>query len=195
MHLHTHTEYSLLDGAANIKKLVAKVKELGMDSVAVTDHGVMYGIADFYREAKANGIHPVLGCEVYIAPRTRFDKEYDIDSKSSHLILLAENQTGYKNLMKLVSYAFTEGFYYKPRIDFDLLREYSEGIIGLSACLAGDIPKKLLQDDYKGAVEIANKYKDIFGKDNFFIEIQDHSIAEQKRILPNLIKLAKELDP
>lgn len=194
VHLHTHTEYSLLDGAANIKKLVAKVKELGMDSIAVTDHGVMYGIADFYREAKANGIHPVLGCEVYVAPRTRFDKEYDIDSRTSHLILLAENQIGYKNLMKLVSYAFIEGFYYKPRVDFDILKKYSEGIIALSACIAGDIPKRLLADDYKGAVEMANKYIDIFGKDNFFIELQDHSLPEQKRIIPVLIKLAKELD-
>ncbi|MCH5186458.1 MAG: DNA polymerase III subunit alpha, partial [Oscillospiraceae bacterium] len=193
VHLHTHTEYSLLDGAANIKRLIKRIKELGMDSVAITDHGVMYGVADFYREAKANGIHPVLGCEVYVAPRTRFDKDYGPDSHSSHLILLAENQTGYKNLMKLVSYAFTEGFYYKPRVDFELLERYSEGIIALSACLAGDIPKKLLADDYKGAVEIAKKYADIFGKDNFFIELQDHSIPEQKRIIPNLIKLAEEL--
>jgi len=193
VHLHTHTEYSLLDGAVRIKKLFSRVRELGMDSIAVTDHGVMYGIADFYKEAKANGVHPILGCEVYVAPRSRFNKDYELDSKNSHLILLAENQTGYKNLMKLVSYAFTEGFYYKPRVDFELLEKYSEGIIALSACLAGEIPKKLLADDYKGAVETAEKYVSIFGKDNFFIELQDHSIPEQKRILPNLIKLAKEL--
>lgn len=192
-HLHTHTEYSLLDGEASIKKLVARVKELGMTSCAITDHGAMYGVADFYREAKAQGIHPVIGCEVYIAPRTRFDKIHDIDNKTSHLILLAENQTGYKNLIAMVSAGYIEGFYYKPRIDFDLLRKYSEGIIALSACIAGEVPKALLADDYERAKKTAEKYIDVFGRENYFIEIQDHGLAEQKRIIPQLIKLSEEL--
>lgn len=192
-HLHTHTEYSLLDGEASIKKLISRVKELGMTSCAITDHGAMYGVADFYREAKAQGIHPVIGCEVYVAPRTRFDKVHDIDNKTSHLILLAENQTGYKNLIAMVSAGYIEGFYYKPRIDFDLMREHSEGIIALSACIAGEVPKALLADDYTRAKEAAQKYIDVFGKDNYFIEIQDHGLAEQKRIIPQLIQLSEEL--
>lgn len=192
-HLHTHTEYSLLDGEASVKKLISRVKELGMTSCAITDHGAMYGAADFYREAKAQGIHPVIGCEVYIAPRTRFDKVHDIDNKTSHLILLAENQTGYKNLIYMVSKGYIEGFYYKPRIDFDLLREHSEGIIALSACIAGEVPKALLAGDYSRARETAQKYIDVFGRDNYFIEIQDHGLAEQKRIIPDLIKLSEEL--
>lgn len=192
-HLHTHTEYSLLDGAAGIKKLIAKVKELGMQSCAITDHGVMYGVVDFYREALSQGIKPVIGCEVYISPRSRFDKVHEYDSKYSHLILLCENQTGYKNLSYIVSKGFIEGYYYKPRIDFELLSEHSEGLIALSACLAGEIPKALLADDYEKAKEIGEKYVKLFGKDNFFIELQDHSIAEQKRINPILVRLAKEL--
>ena len=192
-HLHTHTEYSLLDGEASIKKLIARVKELGMTSCAITDHGAMYGAADFYREALAQGIHPVIGCEVYVAPRTRFDKIHDIDNKTSHLILLAENQTGYKNLIAMVSAGYIEGFYYKPRIDFELLEKHSEGIIALSACIAGEVPKALLADDYDRAKKIAEKYINVFGKDNYFIEIQDHGLAEQKKIIPQLIKLAKEL--
>ena len=152
-HLHTHTEYSLLDGEASIKKLVARVKELGMDSCAITDHGSMYGVVDFYREAKSQGIHPVIGCEVYMAPRSRFDKVHDIDNKTSHLILLAENQRGYKNLIKLVSAGYIDGFYYKPRIDFEMLKEHSEGIIALSACIAGEVPKK----KYSSAVGAAEK--------------------------------------
>lgn len=194
VHLHTHTEYSLLDGAVSIKKLIAKTKELGMDTIAITDHGVMYGAADFYREAVAQGIKPIIGCEVYVAARTRFDKQHEFDSKSSHLVLLAENQTGYKNLIYMVSKAFTEGYYYKPRIDMELLRSHSEGIIALSACLAGQIPKALLNNDYESAKKIALEYVDILGRDNFFIEIQDHKIADQKKIIPELIKLAKELD-
>ncbi|MCC8160635.1 MAG: DNA polymerase III subunit alpha [Oscillospiraceae bacterium] len=192
-HLHTHTEYSLLDGEASIKKLVARVKELGMDSCAITDHGSMYGAVDFYREAKAQGIHPVIGCEVYMAPRTRFDKVHDIDNKTSHLILLAENQKGYQNLIKMVSSGYIDGFYYKPRIDFDLLREYSEGIIVLSACLAGEVPKALLRGDYNGAKEIVERYVSVLGKDNYFLEIQDHGISDQKRIIPDIIKLSKEM--
>ncbi len=192
-HLHTHTEYSLLDGAASIKKLVSRVKELGMEHCAITDHGVMYGVVDFYREAKAQGIKPVIGCEVYMAPRSRFDKVHEYDSKYSHLILLCENMTGYKNLSYIVSKGFTEGFYYKPRIDFELLSGHSEGLIALSACLAGEIPKALSENNYDEARKIAEKYINLFGKDNFFIELQDHSIAEQKRINPSLVKLAREL--
>lgn len=192
-HLHTHTEYSLLDGEASIGKLVSQVKELGMDSCAITDHGSMYGVADFWRECKKQGIKPIIGCEVYVAPRTRFDKVHDIDNKNFHLILLAENQTGYKNLMYLVSKANTEGFYYRPRVDFDLLKERHEGIIALSACIAGEVPRALLNVSYENAKEIAEKYISVFGKDNYFIEIQDHGLADQKKILPQLVKLADEL--
>jgi len=192
-HLHTHTEFSLLDGAASIKKVVSRVKELGMRHCAITDHGVMYGVVDFYKEAKAQGIKPVIGCEVYMAPRSRFDKTHEYDSKYSHLILLCENQIGYKNLSYLVTKGFTEGFYYKPRIDFELLKEHHEGLIALSACLAGEIPKALSENNYDKAKEIGEKYRDLFGKDNFFIELQDHSIKEQKRINPSLVKLSKEL--
>ena len=191
-HLHTHTEFSLLDGAVSIKKLIARVKALGMESVAITDHGNMYGVVDFYREAKAEGIHPVIGCEVYVAPGSRFDKTKD-DDKYHHLVLLCENMQGYKNLIKMVSAGFTEGFYYKPRIDFELLKEHSQGLIALSACLAGELPRAMLADDYEAAKEIAGKYIDLFGKDNYFIEIQDHGIADQKRINPRLVKLAEEL--
>ena len=191
-HLHTHTEYSLLDGEASIQKLIARVKELGMTSCAITDHGSMYGAVDFYREAKAQGIHPIIGCEVYMAPRSRFDKVHDIDNKTSHLILLAENQTGYQNLIKLVSSGYTDGFYYKPRIDFELLKEYHEGIIALSACLAGEVPKAILRDDYKGARDIVERYVSVLGKDNYFLEIQDHGISEQKRIIPEIIRLSQE---
>lgn len=191
-HLHTHTEYSLLDGEASIKKLVSRVKELGMTSCAITDHGSMYGVVDFYREAKAQGIHPVIGCEVYMAPRSRFEKVHDIDNKTSHLILLAENPTGYKNLIKMVSSGYIDGFYYKPRIDFELLKEHSEGIIALSACLAGEVPKALLSGNYDRAKEIAERYAETLGKDNYFLEIQDHGIAEQKRIIPEIIRLSQE---
>jgi len=193
-HLHTHTEFSLLDGAASVKKVISRVKELGMDYCAITDHGVMYGVVDFYKEALAQGIKPIIGCEVYISPRSRFDKVYEYDSKYSHLILLCENQVGYNNLSYLVSMGFIEGFYYKPRIDFELLKEHHEGLIALSACLAGEVPKALLADDYEKAKEIAKGYIDVFGKDNYFIEIQDHSIAEQKRINPSLVRLARELE-
>ena len=192
-HLHTHTEYSLLDGAARISELISRAKECGMEHLAITDHGAMYGVVDFYKEAKKQGINPVIGCEVYVAPRTRFDKTHEYDSKYSHLILLAENTIGYKNLIKLVSCGFTEGFYYKPRVDFDLLAEYHEGIIVLSACLAGEIPKLLLSDNYEGAKAVAQKYIDVFGQDNYFIEIQDHGLREQKLTNPLLIKLAREL--
>ncbi len=193
VHLHTHTEYSLLDGEASIKKLIARVKELGMKSVAITDHGVMYGCADFWKEARAQGIHPIIGCEVYVAPRTRFDKEYDVDNKPSHLILLAENQTGYKNLIYIVSMGFIDGFYYKPRVDKELLASHSEGIIVLSACIAGEVPRLLSAGEYDRAREEAIWYRDVFGRDNYFIELQDHGLAEQKRILPMLVKLAEDI--
>lgn len=192
-HLHVHTMYSLLDGASKITELINKVKEAGMTSVAITDHGAMYGVVEFYKEAIAQGIHPVIGCEVYMAPGSRFDKTYDKESKYSHLILLAENNKGYKNLIKLVTLGFTEGFYSKPRIDFELLKEYSEGLIVLSACIAGEVPKALLNGSYEKAKEIAEKYLAVFGKDNYFIEIQDHGLAEQKKTNPLLIKLAHEL--
>lgn len=193
VHLHTHTEYSLLDGAASIPKLIARVKELGMSSVAITDHGVMFGVVDFYKEALKNGIHPVIGCEVYVAAESRFNKNPGPDNKSSHLILLAENETGYKNLIYLVSMGYVEGFYYKPRIDFELLKAHKEGLIVLSACLGGEIPKKLVAGDYNGALKIAQKYAEVFGRDNYFIELQDHGIREQKEILPLFIKLAREV--
>ena len=192
-HLHTHTEYSLLDGAASIPKLIARAKELGMEYIAITDHGAMYGVVDFYQEALAQGLKPVIGCEVYMAPRTRFDKTYEYDAKYSHLILLAENQTGYKNLIKIVSQGFIEGFYYKPRIDFELLAAHAEGLIILSACLAGELPKALLNGDYEGAKKTAQKYIDLVGRENYFIEIQDHGLQEQKATNPQLIRLAREL--
>ena len=193
VHLHTHTEFSLLDGAASIKKIIGRVKELGMKSCAITDHGAMYGVVDFYKEALAEGIKPIIGCEVYVAPGSRFDKAFDQSTRYYHLILLCENYTGYKNLSYIVTKGFTEGFYYKPRIDFELLSQHHEGLIALSACLAGEIPRKLSADDYEGAKKTAEKYAELFGKDNFFIELQDHSLAEQKKTNPLLIKLAREL--
>ena len=193
VHLHTHTEYSLLDGAARISDLIKRTKDLGMDSLAITDHGAMYGVVDFYKEAKNQGIKPIIGCEVYVAARTRFDKTHEYDSRYSHLILLCENEIGYKNLIKIVSAGFTEGFYYKPRIDFDLLKEHKEGLIALSACLAGELPKAILAENIEGAKEIAKRYLDCFGKDNYFIEIQDHGLKEQKMSNPILINIAKEL--
>ncbi len=193
VHLHTHTEFSLLDGAASVKKVISRVKELGMTACAITDHGVMYGVVDFYREALEQGIKPIIGCEVYVAPRSRFDKIYEYDSKYYHLILLCKNMEGYKNLSYIVSKGFTEGFYYKPRIDFELLSEHHEGLIALSACLAGEIPRALLEEDYEKAKKVGERYVNLFGKDDFFIEIQDHNIAEQKRINPQLVRLADEL--
>ncbi len=191
-HLHLHTEYSLLDGACRIKPLMERLKALGMTACAVTDHGVMYGVVDFYRAAKDAGIHPVIGCEVYVCPdmedKTSVAREY------SHLVLLCENQTGYKNLVKLVSEGFTRGFYYRPRVDYDLLKKYSEGLIALSACISGDIPKLLIDGREKDARAMAERYLKIFGKDNFYIELQDHGIAEEKQALPRLVRLARELD-
>lgn len=193
-HLHTHTEYSLLDGEASIKKLVARVKELGMESCAITDHGTMFGVVDFYRECKVNGIKPIIGCEVYVAPNSRFDKVHGVDNKYAHLILLAENEVGYKNLIYLVSMGYIEGYYYKPRIDKKILAEHSEGLIALSACIAGEIPSRLLNGDESGAKKAVSEYVEIFGKNNFFIELQDHGLAEQKQILPQLMSIAEEFD-
>ena len=191
-HLHLHTEYSLLDGACRIEQLMDEVQRLGQTSVAVTDHGVMYGVIDFYRAAKKRGIKPIIGCEVYMAARTRFDKIHALDSERYHLILLCENETGYKNLIKLVSEGFVTGFYTKPRIDRELLEKYHEGLIALSACLAGEIPRKLLQDDYDGAKEAALWYDKTFGRGNYYLEIQNHGIAEQLRVLPQIVKISRE---
>lgn len=192
-HLHVHTEYSLLDGSNKIKELVARVKELGMDSVAITDHGVMFGVIDFYKEAKKRGIHPVIGCEVYVAPGSRFEKSGNMSSnRYHHLVLLAENDTGYHNLMKIVSRGFTEGFYYKPRIDKELLKQYNEGIIALSACLAGEIPDALRKGLYQTALDAAEEMSGIFGKDHFYLELQDHGIPEQKTVNQGLLRLAKD---
>ncbi len=192
-HLHTHTEYSLLDGEASIKKLVSRIKELGMESCAITDHGTMYGVVDFYRECRANGIKPIIGCEVYVAPQSRFSKVYGVDNKYSHLILLAENETGYKNLIYLVSIGCIEGYYYKPRIDKEILRQHSEGLIALSACVAGEVPRLLLNGEKEAARNAAREHIEIFGKDNYFIEIQDHGLPEQKQIMPELIEIAKDM--
>ena len=193
-HLHVHTEYSLLDGSNKIKEYVARVKELGMDSAAITDHGVMYGCIDFYRAAKAAGIRPILGCEVYVAPGSRFDKEAGGSSSGRyyHLVLLAENNQGYANLMKIVSKGFVEGYYYKPRVDLELLRQYHEGIIALSACLAGEVARYLTRSMYEDAKEAALRYQEIFGENNFFLELQDHGIAQQQMVNQQLMRLHEE---
>ncbi len=194
VHLHLHTEYSLLDGACRIGRLMERVRELGQEAVAITDHGVMYGVIDFYKAAKAAGIKPIIGCEVYVAPRTRFDKVHGIDNENAHLVLLCENETGYRNLSYLVSRGFLEGFYNRPRIDLELLRQHSQGLIALSACLAGAIPRRLKIDDYEGAKEIALEYSRIFGLEHFYLELQDHGIAEQAKVNPLLMRLARELE-
>ncbi len=193
-HLHLHTEYSLLDGACRISKLMERVKSLGQSAVAITDHGVLYGVVDFYKAAREAGVHPVIGCEVYVAPRTHTDRVHELDTDASHLVLLCENETGYKNLMQLVSRSFTEGFYIKPRVDHALLRQYSEGLIALSACLSGEVPKKILRGDYDGARETARLYRDIFGENNFFLEIQDHGIDGELEAYKGVIRLSDELN-
>jgi DNA polymerase III subunit alpha len=193
-HLHVHTEYSLLDGSARIKKLVARAKELGMESLAITDHGVMYGIIDFYKACKEVDIKPIIGCEIYVAPRSLYKKESGVDSQNFHLVLLAKNNEGYKKLMKIVSTAFVDGFYYKPRADYELLREYSGDIIALSACLGGEVQNILLDGDYEGAKKKALLYKEIFGEGNYYLELQDHGIEEQIRVNKELVKLSKEIN-
>lgn len=193
-HLHVHTEYSLLDGSSKIKEIVKRAKELGMDSLAITDHGVMYGVIDFYKAAREAGIKPIIGCEIYVSPSSRFDKEAGVsDDRYYHLVLLAENDTGYHNLMKIVSKGFTEGFYYKPRVDYEVLEQYSEGIIALSACLAGEVARNLAKGNYEDAKKSALRYEGIFGKGNFFLELQDHGIPTQKTVNAGILRLSREL--
>ena len=191
-HLHVHTEYSLLDGAASVKKLAARAKELGMDSLAITDHGVMFGVIDFYRACLEEGIKPIIGCEVYTAARSRFDKDSEKDKFMGHLVLLAKDNDGYRNLMKIVSEGYRNGFYYKPRVDKELLREYSEGIIALSACLAGNVQHNLLNGDYLSARKEALELREIFGDENFYLELQDQGLEEEARILPDMKRLHEE---
>ena len=192
IHLHVHTEYSLLDGFSRLNKLINRAKELNMQAIAITDHGCMFGAIDFYKKAKAAGIKPVIGCEVYTAARGLRDKDPNYDKRYGHLVLLAENMTGYKNLIKLVSTSYVEGFYYKPRVDIEALREHSEGIIALSACLAGDVSNNILNRNYEKAKEFALLYRDIFGENNFYLELQDHHLPEQKEVNAGLVKLSKE---
>ena len=193
-HLHVHTEYSLLDGSCKIKELAARAKELGMDSMAITDHGVMYGVIDFYRAAREVGIKPIIGCEVYVAPGSRFDRETSNgEDRYYHLVLLAENDTGYHNLMKIVSRGFVDGFYYKPRVDYEVLETYHEGVIALSACLAGEVQRYLARGMYEEACRSARHYEDIFGKGNFFLELQDHGIPTQKTVNQGLMRMSREL--
>ena len=193
VHLHIHSEFSLLDGANRIKDLPIRAKELGMDAIALTDHGVMYGVIDFYKACKKEGVKPIIGCEVYVAPRTRFDKEPNIDNKYYHLILLAKNMQGYKNLSKLVSLGFIDGYYYKPRIDLDILKEYHEGLICLSACLAGAVNQALLYKTEEEAEKIALWHKELFGED-YYIEIQSNGLPQQVIANQKLVKLARKLD-
>ncbi len=191
-HLHVHTEYSLLDGACRISKIMERCKELGQDAIAITDHGVMYGVIDFYRAAEAAGIKPIIGCEVYVAPRTRFDKVHGLDKEPYHLVLLCENETGYRNLSYMVSLGFTEGFYNRPRVDMELLRAHSEGLIALSACLAGRVPRAIMHEDYQRAKKAALEYAEIFGPEHFYLELQDHGLSEQKGVNQALCRMAKE---
>ena len=193
-HLHVHTEYSLLDGSSKIKELAARAKELGMDSLAITDHGVMYGVIDFYRACKEVGVKPIIGCEIYVAPGSRFDREVGRgEERYYHLVLLAEDDLGYHNLMKIVSRGFTEGYYYKPRVDMEVLEEFHEGIIALSACLAGEVAVKLNMMDYDGACEAALRHRRIFGENNYFLEMQDHGIPAQATVNAGLMRMSKEL--
>ena len=191
VHLHVHTEYSLLDGACRIRELPKLVKSLGQTACAITDHGVMYGAIDFYRACKAEGIKPIIGCEVYVTPqeRTRFDKVHEFDAESRHLVLLCRNEEGYRNLSYLVSMAFVEGFYIKPRIDLELLRAHSGGLIALSACLAGEIPRRLRNGEYDNAKAYALELSEIFGEDNFYLELQDHGIADQRVVNQGILRI------
>jgi DNA polymerase-3 subunit alpha len=192
VHLHVHTEYSLLDGACRLKALAKRVRELGQSAVAVTDHGVMYGAIDFYRACKAEGVKPIIGCEVYVAPRTRFDRVHELDAEARHLVLLCRNETGYRNLSYMVSKSFTEGFYIKPRVDMDLLRAHSQGLIALSACLAGEIPRRLLNGDYQGAKAHALEMREIFGDDGYYLELQDHSLPQDPQVIAGVLRLHQE---
>lgn len=192
VHLHNHSEYSLLDGACRIKDLVARAADMDMPAVAITDHGVLYGVIDFYREAKKRGVKPIIGCEVYVAPRHRLDKQAHVDDNFHHLVLLCKNENGYKNLLQLVSRAYMEGFYYKPRVDKELLQQYSEGLIALSGCIAGEIPRIILAGNYQEAVNTALLYQDIFGLGNFYLEIQDHGMPEEKEVIEGLAAISKQ---
>jgi len=190
VHLHVHTEFSLLDGACKINKLIDRVSGFGMKSLAITDHGNMFGAMDFYNKAKASGIKPILGCEMYVAPQSRFDRQKIDGSSSYHLVLLATDKAGYNNLIKLVSLSYTEGFYYKPRIDKESLRKYSGGLIALSACLGGEIPSLSLRGDRKRAQEVALEYEDILGKGNFYLEVQRNLIDEQEKANKALVEIS-----
>ena len=190
VHLHNHTEYSLLDGACRLKDLVSQAKSLGMPAVAITDHGVLYGVIDFYREAKKQGVKPIIGCEVYVAPRSRLDREARIDDNLHHLTLLCQDEVGYRNLVQLVSRAFLEGFYYKPRVDRELLSLYHEGLIALSGCVAGEIPRLILAGRTEDAEQTALYYRDLFGPDNYYLEIQDHGMPEEKTVCQALYDLS-----
>ncbi len=192
-HLHLHTEYSLLDGMSRISELPEYAKSLGMNSLAITDHGQMFGVVDFYKSCTKAGIKPIIGCEVYDAARTLYDKEIDKDRYSGHLILLAENQTGYKNLVKMVSKSYTDGFYFKPRVDKDLMRKHSEGIICLTGCLAGNVARLISNNDYDGARREALEYLDIFGENNFFLEIQNHHLSEDEAVIEGLKRLSEDI--
>ncbi|MBQ3072441.1 MAG: DNA polymerase III subunit alpha [Oscillospiraceae bacterium] len=192
VNLHVHTEYSLLDGACRIRDVMQRVKELGQDAIAITDHGAMYGVIDFYNAALDAGVKPIIGCEVYVAPRSRFDKLHGTDNEACHLVLLCENETGYRNLCYLVSCGYTEGFYIRPRVDMELLRAHSEGLIALSACLAGRIPRLILQDDYDGALAAAKEMAAVFGEDHFYLELQDHGIPEQRTVNAQILRIAAE---
>ena len=193
-HLHVHTEYSLLDGMSRISELPSYARELGMTALAITDHGAMFGVIDFYKACIKEGIKPVIGCEVYTAARSIYDKAADKDRYSGHLILLAENQTGYSNLVKIVSKSYVDGFYFKPRVDKELLSKHSEGIIALSGCLAGNVQRLLLLGDYEGAKDEALALADIFGRDNFFLEIQNHYLEEDKVVIEQLKRLSTDIN-
>ncbi|MDR2606697.1 MAG: PHP domain-containing protein, partial [Oscillospiraceae bacterium] len=192
VHLHVHSEYSLLDGFCRSEKLVERVKALGMSAVAVTDHGAMYGAVNFYKAAKAAGVKAIIGCEVYVSPRSRFDKEYGTDNNYNHLVLLCRDETGYRNLSYMVSKSFTEGFYVKPRIDMELMRGHADGLIALSACVQGKIPQLLLNDDYEGAKAHAMEMAEIFGEGNYYLELQDHGYASQRKVNPLIARISRE---
>ena len=193
VHLHTHTEYSLLDGSNKIKSYVKKCVDMGMTAAAITDHGNMYGVVDFYKECKNAGINPVIGCEVYVAPGSRFDRErVQGEDRYYHLILLAENNAGYQNLIKIVSAGYVDGYYYKPRVDFEILEKYHEGIICLSACLAGEVARALNRQQYDEAKAVALKYLELFGEGNYYLELQDHGIPEQQTVNQGLMRLSRE---
>ena len=193
-HLHVHTEYSLLDGFSRVKTLVKRAKEKGMTAVAITDHGCMFGAIDFYKAAKAEGIKPIIGCEVYTAPRKLSDKDPNYDKHQGHLVLLAKDMTGYKNLIKIVSKSYVDGFYYKPRTDMDELKKHSQGLIALSACLAGDVPRAIMNGNYDKARKLAMEYREIFGNGNYYLEIQDHGLPEQKQVNTEVVRLSRELN-